>query len=269
VDYVAIAEALKPVINEALKPMKASLNIILSEMLCPWENIRSASSSAADTAAPSARDLQNFYCIDQQTCMVLGKLPAINSVANVQRAHIWPKHTFGKGLEILQLDPDSMNSPRNYLLLQKEIEQHFDRMQIMFLPCSSLLPETLSLRVVVLDVSLLSEDLVLQTNSKTHSHSIPWISLNNMRFDHQFTGDKKPFLRLIAQHAFCALRKAEKAGFVTGETFPVLGNETIELARNSLEDGQIRALIEHNKLHSLLVHVGTNEEKEENSEEEY
>ena len=44
-------------------------------------------------------------------------------------------------------------------------------------------------------------------------------------------------------------------------TFPSLGLETIELARNSLEDGRIRALLEENNLSSLLVHVETDEDK--------
>lgn len=229
-------------------------------MLCPWENIRSNSSSVADIAAPSARALKDFYSIDTDTCMVLGKLPAINSVANVQRAHIWPKHTFGKGLEILELDHDSLNSPRNYLLLQNEIEYHFDRMHIMLLPAFTSIPNELSFRIVVLELPLLSQDLLLQSHSKIRSYSIPWSSLNNFECYHKFIGDQKPFLRLIAQHAFCALRRAQKEGYVDDKTFPSLGNETIELARNSLEDRKIRELMEHNKLSSLLVHVGTNEE---------
>ena len=88
-----IDEALKPLkaslaeIDEALKPMKASLNIVLSDMLCPWQNIRSNSFLQSQILLHlSAKDLEAFYSIDAGTCMVFGQLPAENAVANVQRA---------------------------------------------------------------------------------------------------------------------------------------------------------------------------------------
>lgn len=249
-----------------IDPMKTSLNFILADMLCPWENVRSNSSSVADIAAPSAEDVQEFYSIDACTCMVLGTLPARNSVANVQRAHIWPKHTHGKGLDILQLDHDSLISTSNYLLLQNEIEYHFDRMHIMFLINSTSVPNTISFRVLVLEKPLLHQDLVLQNHSKSCSYAIPWASLQGQNFYHQFAGEKRPFLRLLAQHAFCALRRAQKLGYVGEDSFPSLGNEAIELARKSLANNQICDLLEFNKLSSLLVRVESNEEKGEETE---
>jgi hypothetical protein len=201
--------------------------------------------------------------------MVLGDMPANHCVANILRAPIWPYHTHGKGLDILNLESDAVDDPKNFLLLQKEIEYHFDRMHIMFLPSYTSLPETLCFRVVVLEQPLLSENLVLNSHNQRYSHSIPWSDLNGMEFHHKFLGVNKPFLRLIAQHAFCALRRAQKLGFVDDDSFPSLGTETIQLARHSLDDEQIRQMIERNKLSSLLVHVETsesNEEKESSAE---
>lgn len=81
--------------------------------------------------------------------MLLGTLPDQKYCANIIRAHIWPKHTFGKGLEIFSLSSDAMSNPRNYIMLQSEIEYLFDRKKFILLPVHKR-DGYFNLRVVVL-----------------------------------------------------------------------------------------------------------------------
>ena len=51
---------------------------------------------------------------------------------SIKNAHIWPNHTKGSGLALLQLDSSDMSSPRNFLRLQSRIEYAFDRLDTCF-----------------------------------------------------------------------------------------------------------------------------------------
>jgi hypothetical protein len=249
------------VVRREIGPLQKSIRYVLSDFLDPWEKIQTDSSSVCDLSAPNKAELENHYDIEANDCMLLGTLPDQHFCANIRRAHIWPKHTYGKGLEILDLSPDDLNSPRNYLLLQAEIEYYFDRKQFILLPVN-IEDGRFSLRVVVLYPELLNQSIRIYPQSRKRAFDFPWSELNGLVSAHVFSEGKKPFLRLIAQHAFAAMKKAISSGAVDEHFCYGLRNETIELARRSLGEDSIERVLDHNALRSLLVNVDSAEEGE-------
>jgi hypothetical protein len=115
------------VLDKQLAPLKAAVMTIIAEMIDPWENIRTDTSSVNDVDAPTAEQLHAFYGVESCHCMILGNYPELQRVANLQRAHIWPKHTGGRGLDIFGMLREDVCSYRNYFLFQAEVEYQFDR----------------------------------------------------------------------------------------------------------------------------------------------
>lgn len=257
-----LIEVVGEVVRREIAPLRMSLNYVLSELLDPWEKIQTDSSSVNDESAPKKEELERYYNIETNNCMLLGTLPDQHFCANIQRAHIWPKHTHGRGLEILELSPHDLNSPRNYLLLQAEIEYYFDRKKFILLPVN-IDHGNFSLRVIVLDPELLKENIRISSHSKKRSFNFPWSALNGLVSDHVFSEEKKPFLRMIAQHAFSSMKNAISSGVVEESFCSSLRSETIELARRSLGEDSIKRVSEPNGLMSLLVNVSSIAEEEE------
>jgi hypothetical protein len=253
--------AFRKVVREEIAPMKEALNIVMAEVLDPWDKIQTDSSSVFDQNAPSKPDIHAHYDLQKGDCMLLGTLPDRHYCANILAAHIWPKHTYGKGLETFDLSQNDMSSPRNYLLLQAEIEHLFDRKQFILLPVHVQEGE-FALRVVVLYPDLLGKTITIHSRSKLREFEFPFSDLHGRQSDHVFSTNKKPFLRLIAQHAFCAMKKAIRLGAVTEDYCSNLRNETIELARQSL--GDVSKILQYNGLESLIY---VNDEEEESSSE--
>jgi hypothetical protein len=251
-------EVVGEVVRREIGPLQKSIRYVLSDFLDPWEKVQTDSSSVNDESAPQRATLQQYYGVEGYCdCMLLGTLPDQHCCANIQRAHIWPKHTYGKGLEILDLSPNDLNSPRNYLLLQAEIEYYFDRKQFILLPVN-IEDGCFSLRVVVLYPELLNKSIRICPRGNL-AFDFPWSELNGLVSAHAFSEGKKPFLRLIAQHAFAAMKKAISSGAVDEHYCYGLRNEAVELARRSLGEDSIERVLDHNALRSLLVNVDSAE----------
>ena len=247
---------LEAVLDEKLKPMEFSMNVIISELLDPWENIKTNSSSVDDVSAPTADALRKFYHMKGDHCMILGKLLAQNSVANIQRAHIWPKHTFGKGLNIFDLEQEAVSNVRNYLLMQAELEYYFDRKKFILVPVasstgsasSSSSSVTYSFKVVVLYSDLLKSNIVFKPHSGTRKLEIPWSQINGMKLTHQFKDSSKPFTRLIAQHCFSSMKKAKRCGAVDDVFCSSFHESVCNLARRSLDEKHFTGFLGFNKV---------------------
>jgi hypothetical protein len=264
-----IREEITLSIREEIAPLKKTLNVVMAGMLDPWENIRTDSSSVDDTCAPSKQDILEFYNMQNGDCMLLGQLPDQHNCANIQRAHIWPRHTFGKGLEFLNLNNADLNSCRNYLILQAEIEFYFDRKKFILLPVYRGDEGEFSLKVVVLYHDLLKETLQIRPHSKRRHFDYLWSDLDGRVSSHVFSKAKKPFLRLIAQHCFCALRNAMKSDNARDIDFADLQEETIKLARLSLTgDKELESWKSFNDLDCFRVKVDDDIKDDDKGDEE-
>jgi len=245
--------ATKSDLEAKLEPLSNAVMSLIAELMDPWENIRTNSSSINDVNAPSAVQICQFYSISAQYCMILGAFPRTTGSANVQRAHIWPNHTAGKGLDIFGLEPEDLCSPRNYMMMQAELEYLFDRKKFILVPTFS--PGGTTFRLVVLYSALLSSDLEINTHSKNGPGAvIPWTDLHNKPISHVFTeGASQPFMRLLAQHTFAALKKAKSRGGVTfsDSDCDSFKAGAITLARRSLgEEGPtVRNVLKYNGFH--------------------
>jgi hypothetical protein len=221
-----IAEVVKP-IEDALKPMKDALKHTLELVLDPWEQIHSEVTEIIEAESNLHLDnVSDFYSIPKnQYCMVLGKV----TYCHVICAHIWPKCTMGKGLDVIGLERRDINSPRNFLRLHKSIENAFDKKRLYF----SYIMEGDDIRFVVkiLDPTLLQETLTVAKDT-----TISFASLQDVSFHYKFVLPCKPFLRTIVIHAMRALENAKAIGWVDGGDFPARRERLLDLARLSLEE---------------------------------
>jgi hypothetical protein len=190
---------------------------VLETVTDPWENIRSTSTEALKAITGShLENLLHFYPICKKTCMVLGVIQK----ADIICSHIWPAHTGGRGLESFNLRQEDVNNPRNFLRLHKDIERAFDHKRLYFEYVSG--PSPLIMRVVLLDPQLQSEEIKFNNGT-----SKPFSSIHNQILSHQFTEDKKPFLRLLSLHAHHAITKAKSQNWI-----PDPGELTSRISRN-------------------------------------
>jgi hypothetical protein len=170
--------------------------------------------------------------------MILGNYPELQRVANIQRAHIWPKHTGGKGLDIFGMLREDVCSNRNYFLFQAEVEYQFDRKKIILVPTFS--DGNIHFKLVVLYKAILESELVIRNHSKSKSQAIMWTDLHNKRIRHDFnTNGCWPFMRLIAQHTFAALKKAQNSDGAIAFTqteYSCIKDGAIKLAKISFDD---------------------------------
>eukprot|EP01039_Chlorochromonas_danica_P002783 gene2783-3037_t len=143
--------------------------------------------------------------------MVLGAV----SHCQIKCSHIWPKWTKGAGLEVLELSQNEVNNPRNFSRLHATIERAFDKKKLYF------------------------ERLLQETIVKGNNDKIAFSDINGKLFDYVFTHEnpkRKPFMRLLAQHAKRAVSVAVKVGWIEEDSeIEEHHRRVIELARQSLE----------------------------------
>lgn len=246
-------EDVAEVLDKQLAPLSAAVMTIIAEVIDPWENIRTDTSSVNDVEAPTAANLREFYNVQPQHCMILGSYPQTGRAANIQRAHIWPKHTFGRGLDVFGLERESLCSCQNYLLLQAEVEYYFDRKKIILVPTFSG-DGSIHFRLYVLYTAMLTAELKIQTHNKSGSQLIPWSDLHTKPIAHIFHNDgPAPFMRLIAQHTFASLKKAQRSAeaiVFSDADHSSFRDGAIALARRSLHgedrDQTIRNVLKYN-----------------------
>ena len=198
-------------------------------VLDPWEQIHSEITEKIEAESNfHLENVSNFYGTPKkQYCMVLGDVTHCHIIC----AHIWPKYTMGKGLEVLELDRKDINNPRNFLRLHKSIENAFDKKRLYF----SYVMEGDDIRftVQILDPSLLRE--TLEANEAT----ISFASLHDGTFHHKFVFPCKPFLRTVAIHAIRSLENAQNMGWVDAGDIPARRQRALDLARRSVDPDQL------------------------------
>ena len=235
-------------VKNTQKPMQ----YLMAKAYFPWDTISRASSAIAATMMTQA--VLKDYAYDFQDrkwmCMLVGAPSNKGRLFSVKTAHIFPNHTHGDGLQNYNLEPDDVNSTRNFLRLHAEVEHAFDHLQLTFLPApptkssssssscsSSAAPSTLSssssltaespplreFAARILDPSLLNKVL-----DKT---GLAFSSLQGKTL--KFFNNHRPFSRLLAAHAIGSIRHAKEIGWIqtTDEE-----QSAIEMARHSLDE---------------------------------
>lgn len=162
-------------------------------------------SQVEDNERENLKPVTDYYgCPIKKYCMVLGAV----SHCQIKCSHIWPKWTKGAGLEVLA-------------------KLYFERI-------ATADSNLIQLKVVILDPSLLQETIVKGSNDL-----ITFNDINGKLFDYVFTHknpERKPFMRLVAQHAKRAVNVAVKVGWIEEDSeIEEHHRRVIELARQSLE----------------------------------
>ena len=220
---------LEKVVEKVVGPLKKSLDLIMADILDPWEKIHSETDSVV--GANEERNLEpvsKFYCMPlKHRCMVLGAC----THAQIISAHIWPKHTYGKGLDAFELSPLDVNNPRNFLRLHNSIEKAFDRKRLTFVPVSVTSNGELKMKVIILDPALLNEDV-------SYNQTIfKFSTLHDMPFDYVFGPTTTPYTRLLSAHTLRAYSNGKMLGWPDAENFEAdVRPSVIEQARRSLGD---------------------------------
>ncbi len=210
--------------------MKKSLNFVMAEILDPWEKIHSETDSVVGANEEyNLEPVSNFYGMSRKhRCMVLGTC----THAQIISAHIWPKHTYGKGLDVFELSVLDVNNPRNFLRLHKSIEKAFDRKRLTFVPACVTSNGELKMKVIILDPTLLDEDI------SYNQITIKFSTLHNMPFDYAFCPTAMPYTRLLSAHTLRAYTIGKMLGWPEAENFEAdVRPSVIEQARRSLGEG--------------------------------
>jgi len=248
VDYVALANALTPIVQQQLLPiqqqllpineklnvlqnMETALNHLMSSAMDPWEKTSGSRSHAA--ADGLSEDVLSFYGFngDHRLCHIVGKVKHASAAGSstaaggqadalVKTAHIWPNHTNGVGLPLFGLAIKDLTSPRNFLRLHEQVEKAFDhrRLTIVF--------HGGQLSAYVLDPSLMNMRIKGTQYTFRDCHQYPLTFLN----------DERPFHRLLAAHAAKSFAFAEVQGWIQPHERGALEIKAKELARHSLDE---------------------------------
>jgi hypothetical protein len=225
-------------INSSLAQTNKALKCVMSIMLDPWEGIKSEITEAVQNATMANLPvISTYYGIPQHHyCMVLG--PGTTH-CNIICAHIWPRHTYGRGLETFDLNPNDINEPRNFLRLHRTIENAFDHKRLYFdLSENNHIDGQIILKVVILDPALKNVDLTYG------GMTVKMSTIDNRDFHHVFTVPIKPYMRLLAVHANQAINKAYMMGWISDDLdYAARRDRALNLARLSLDDNSARAII--------------------------
>lgn len=129
------------------------------------------------------------------------------------------------------LSESDVNNPRNFLRLHEAIENAFDKKRLYFERITTSDPNLIHLKVVVLDPLLLQEPITKGDNDIIHFNDI-----NGTPFHYTFTNIKKPFMRLLAQHAKSWIKEAVKLDWIKEDAeVEEHKRRVLELARQFLE----------------------------------
>ena len=163
--------------------------------------------------------------------MITGKCSDARWIKN---AHLWPNHTKGKGLNFLELEPEMINHPRNFLRLHCELEHAFDRCQIILVPEWSL--KRPSSKCFNLRVSILDPELKASTATLNGFTDLKWSELDG-RLSHWEFGrkiDQAPYTRILAQHQITSLKRAAEKEWVAPSDLGEMKDRALRVLRHSL-----------------------------------
>ena len=230
---------IREVVKEEIAPMKKALHGVLETMLDPWEAIHSETDSVvADSEKLYLNSISEYYGTNKSHhCMILGK--GITH-CNIICAHIWPKHTLGKGLDTFELSPFDVSSPRNFLRLHKTIENAFDHKYLYFEICNIEGTTQFKLRVRVLNPDILP--ILIEYGSDGGKR---FEEINGQVGDFIFERDvNSPFTRLLFVHGVRAVARAKKLGWLKEDSQEVIvaREDALKVACSSLEDNSIMNL---------------------------
>jgi len=225
-------ETIKRIVKEALEPIHVALKKVIALSLDPWENIHSEQTEKVEAESKLMLEpVSEYYGISpRHFCMVLGEATHCHIICS----HIWPKFTRGKGMDLVDLKAEDVNSPRNFLRLHKDIEKAFDRKKLYFdLDMDTNEDsELIGLIVVIVDPSLMVDTL------KVGGKELPFASIHEQPLAHKFSPAAKPFMRLLALHATKTIENAECLGWLNGN-LSAQRDRALRLALMSLDEKNV------------------------------
>jgi len=180
-----------------------------------WENI-SEGRTSHESKTVKDRSIQYYGLFGKNHCQVLG-----NGTKNVVNAHIWPYNNKAN-LPLVDLQETDINNPRNVLRLHEDIEWHFDRFYLTFVP-SGINAYILK----VLDPSILPS---------TISDTTPCRTFTDIDGRQLSCPSGTPWRRLLATHSILAHRKARKDGNLEEDQLSAAEVSANELMAFSLDD---------------------------------
>lgn len=212
-------------VRSEIAPTKKLLNLVIAELLDPWEKIHSETESTIEAAEQkNLEPVSSFYGIQKKACMLLGRV----THCKIKCAHIWPRWTKGNGLEAFDLNNADVNNPRNFLRLHRAIERAFDRKRLVIAPETLGSGGELTLKIVILDPSLHSESL--EYNNATE----PFSTIDNKLFSHVFVPKKMQ----AASQPRCAGHGQSQDAEDDAE-MAATRSRAVEMARRSLGAGSL------------------------------
>jgi len=224
-------------LTKELGILQVGVKHVLSFTNDPWEHIHSEQSEVVkENSKKHLKDVSDFYETPQSHyCMMLGPFTTHCSIIC---SHIWPNHTFGQGLELLDLSHTDVHSPRNFLRLHKSIEYAFDHKYITFIP-SDCPPDNAPAGSICLKMIVLNPKLFDRTSSegwfKASQKHIYFADLHDKNMNYVFVQGKQPFLHILAQHASNSFTSAYGYDWIKDEQdFLSKKERVIDLVRRSL-----------------------------------
>ena len=165
-----------------------------ASLLNPWAGISSQSSRLQKEFHGKVVEYYHGQKDASAACMVSGF--EVTGDKGVHAAHIWPRHTHGRGLRMFGLEEAFVWEPRNGLLLLSTVERSFDRQRAGFFFNGQ------TFVFIVLDPTLMSET-VHDTVKFSDLHEKPLHLPANLT-------NPFPCRRLLVWHFTQALEKALK-----------------------------------------------------------
>ena len=266
-EMLKILSAIEAVEKKVLKP----ISYLIQANLDPWSDVRSHESKRSivgrtvQESKQLRKDSCKYYGLKPKFCMVLG------ITANVVSAHIWPKSK-SQSLELFNLSPNDVDSPRNILRLAKPIEISFDEGKLSFRLHSRSNASSICVSSTTSAASTTFASDVSDAASTTFAAS-PYVSVaasasstmevvllcndevwlntkvqdelditfRNLEGRPLLLGSNhtKPFSRLLARHLSANAKEAQKKGWLAPQNLSDLEIWSQEMARNSISVGSM------------------------------
>ena len=214
----AKAQAAAPV--PALPDHYASvlLDMAVRNMEIGWEKI---SENRTTHESQTVRDEAiRFYGLhSKNTCQILG-----TGTKHVQNAHIWPYNN-KENLVLCDLYETDIDNPKNVLRLHQDIEYHFDRMHLTFVPDGD------GFTLKILDPAVRASPI--RDAKSSQPNTIGALEGKQLTLN---PPDGKPWRRLLGTHSILAHLKARKNGNIESEDLSTAEVNANELMKFSLDD---------------------------------
>lgn len=217
-------------LNKQQQHITKLTSLVVEQNLDPWEGSTERTKVVADQLTA---DVLKFYDYRRHECMVIGNIGKKTKRNFVKTAHIWPHHTHGQGLPVLQLSAHNVNSVRNCLRLHHAVERAFDQKWLtveIVSSASSSIPSTL--KILVLNPDIMKQHI------GTTTHTFGNINGRNVVFNN----NNRPYHRLLGLHYRNTIVHARKMGWIAFEDLTAHQIHYLELVKHTMKNVPIESM---------------------------